>query len=105
MHVRFTSDFLGLLLACSVFFSASLSAQEEIAEELQSQALYHLSLKELLAVKVTIASAFSESLLQASSSVFVTTREQWQRQGDQQITDVLSHLSNCRGIIFGAKNR
>ncbi|NRB40107.1 MAG: TonB-dependent receptor [Pseudomonadales bacterium] len=88
MQDWFTPGFLKVLVFFTLTPVFSFAADEPLAVD----EVYSLSLQQLLEVEVTVASAFSESLLQASSSVFVTSKAQWDRQGDQNITDVLSHI-------------
>ena len=94
MHNWAISSFKTLpLLLLGVLTTSQLQAADENAsKDNDGQNVFNLTLKELLEVEVTVASAFSESLLQASSSVFVTPREQWRKQGNQNITAVLSHI-------------
>jgi len=54
--------------------------------------LFDLSLEELLTIETSVASAFSEDLLSASSSVTLVEREQWQQYGSSTAFDVLSHM-------------
>ena len=86
---RFTSpqpikSTIASILTCALLFSSAAKAENS-----QSTSLFDLSIEDLLNVKVTIASLFEESELDAASSVSVITKEEWQQTGARRIGDVL----------------
>lgn len=58
----------------------------------QSEDFFDLSPEHLGRLRVTAASAFTESVLDASAAVSVVSRDDWSRRGARTIPDALLHL-------------
>jgi len=83
-----------------LFFSLYSQANEYIDES-----LFALSLEELLAIEVEVASGVLESELEVGSSVSLITREQWQQRGARRTDDALGGLISTIALpTFGGGN-
>jgi outer membrane cobalamin receptor len=81
---------LFVVLVCTVF---SLSAY---AEEGKNQGVYTMSLEELMDVKISVASTFQESLLDAGSAVSSLRSSDWKNTGSRQ---TFTPLERVPGIM------
>lgn len=78
--------------ALCTFVTLCVAGYSSHAEDTSSLDLYSLSLNDLLNLKVTVSSAFPENYVEASSSVTVALRQDWQRNGNKQLSEVLAHM-------------
>lgn len=72
----------GLLLHCASAF----------AKHAQLEEFLQLELEELVDVRVDVASHFTESQLNAASTVALVTSEQWDKRGARRLSDAIGHL-------------
>lgn len=76
------------------------------AESTHLEEYLQLSLEDLVKVKVSVASQFLESKLQAGSSVDLITAEDWEKRGARRLHDAIGHLPSTMVLPnwFGADN-
>ena len=60
--------------------------------------IFQLPLRELLEVKVSVASLFEESLLDVASSVSVVQHDEWERRGARRVGDALESAPSVVSI-------
>ncbi len=89
-----------VVLSLALFLSLCGQANEYIDES-----LFKLSLEELLAIEVEVASGVLESELEVGSTVSLITREQWLQRGARRTDDALSGLISTIALpTFGGGN-
>ena len=75
------------------------------ANEYIDESLFALSLEELLAIEVEVASGLLESELEVGSTVSLITREQWLQRGARRTDDALGGLISTIALpTFGGGN-
>src|SRR5690606_7070651 len=77
-----------LALSIAVRGASSLGADDAHSQE----DFFDLSPEHLSKLKVTAASAFTETALDSSATVSVVTRADWQRRGARNLPDAVMHL-------------
>lgn len=80
----------GIRLLILFYITSNALAESEEKDSLDY--LMSLSLEELLDVEVTIASEFSESQLEAGSTVVAINEQRWTRKGSRKLFDAIEHL-------------
>ena len=78
-------------------FSAALTISAATAKADDSD-IFQLPLRELLEIKVSVASLFEESLLDVASSVSVVQHDEWERRGARRVGDALESAPSVLSI-------
>jgi len=72
------------------FFALSLTTSADSFDD--NDNLFQLTIEELMAIDITVASHFKESQLAASASIEVVNNLQWQSQGVKTVSEAIGHL-------------
>lgn len=78
----------------ALLFISAMSSQLSFAEDSvdYNASLFEMSIQDLMNLKVTVASVFEESELDAASSVSLLTENDWQKTGAKRLSDVLESV-------------
>jgi outer membrane receptor for ferrienterochelin and colicin len=91
MHSRFKLNNARISVSALVF-SAFTVASMHAHSEAKTDTLFDLSIKDLMTTKVTSASLFEESEIDAASSVSVLEASQWEKTGARRLSDALESV-------------
>jgi len=80
----FSKTIILFIFFCCLFFSSVINADNKV-----DNSYFNLSFKELM--NVSIASQFEESPLEASSSVYVISKKEWQKKGARKTNELMTY--------------